>query len=325
VGGNTASYTYAWDAAAGSVTTVTASGLAVGTYMVTVTDANNCTVTTSVTITEPASSISVTATQVDVKCFGEATGSALATATGGTGAATYIWSNSASGAALSAVAAGTYTVTATDANGCFASTSVTITEPTTALASTFTKTDVLCNGQANGTISVTGTGGTGAYTLASSGGTVAGMNVTGLAMGTYTLTVTDANMCTTTFSVTITQPAVLAATATNNSPVCNGAATGVITVTPTGGTSPFTYAWSPNNTGSTVDNTTGIISGLSAGAKSITITDANGCKATLTNTISQSSAIAATAIVYTPVKCHGASTGSVVFRATGGPASGNYT
>jgi hypothetical protein len=116
--------------------------------------------------------------------------------------------------------AGTYTVTVTDANMCITTQTVSITEPA-ALMATITSTNVSCNGGTNGSATATVTGGTSVYTYswAPSGGTAA--SATGLTAGTYTVTVTDANMCMTTQTVSITQPAVIATTQTVS--ICAGA------------------------------------------------------------------------------------------------------
>ncbi len=327
--GGSSGYTYLWSDAAAS-TTATATGLIAGTYTVIVTDANMCSTTATALITEPTTVVAVTTTVTDVKCKGDATGSATATAADGTSGYTYLWdaaAASATTATASNLIAGTYMVTATDANGCTVTGTAMVAEPTLALSATEMHTDVLCFGQSNGTAAITGTGGTAPYTLSSPSGTVTMMNVTGLAMGTYVMTVTDANLCTTTVSVVINQPAVLAVTAAvTNVPavICGGSSDGILTMTPTGGTAPYTYVWSPTNATATVSGN--VISGLTAGIKLITITDANGCTATTSRAISQSTLASAIALTYTHVKCFGASTGAVVFRATGGSGSGTtYT
>ena len=108
-------------------------------------------------------------------------------------------------------ATSTFSVTATDANGCTASTSATVTEPT-ALTATTSVTNVLCNG-GNGTVEVSANGGTAPYT---------GTGSYTVAAGTYNYTVTDANGCTTTTSVTVTEPTALTATTNHTNVSCNG-------------------------------------------------------------------------------------------------------
>ncbi|KAF2340781.1 SprB repeat-containing protein, partial [Flavobacterium nitrogenifigens] len=129
----------------------------------------------------------------------------------------------------------TYTVTVTDANGCFITESIQIIEPD-ALTATLTKTNVLCNQTNNGTATVTPSGGTGtyAYSWSPSGGNAA--TATGLSPNTYSVTITDANGCSITETVQITEPDPLTATTSQTDVSCNGGSNGSATVNVTGGT-----------------------------------------------------------------------------------------
>ncbi len=313
VSGGTPGYTYSWSPSGG--TAATATGLAAGTYTVTITDANNCQITRNFTITEPAI-LSATTSQINVSCNGGTNGSATVTVTGGTGAYSYAWAPSGGTAATaSGLAAGTYTVTAIDANNCQITTTVTITEPAV-LSATTAQTNVLCNGGATGSATVTIAGGTGPYTYswAPSGGTAA--TASGLATGIYTVTVTDANNCQLTRTFTITEPAVLSATTSQTNLSCNGGTNGIAGVTVTGGTAPYTYSWAPSGgTGATA-------TGLAAGTYTVTITDANACQITRSFTITEPTALSATTSS-TNVSCNGGSNGSATVTVTGG--TGAYT
>jgi large repetitive protein len=318
----TAPYTYAWS---NSATGATATGLIAGTFTVTATDTNGCTISTTAMVTEPTAVTLTVTTVTNVGCFGAATGSATVGATGGTAPYTYVWSNSATGATATGLIAGTYGVTATDSKGCTITTTATVTEPSAPLAATSVKTNVSCFGGANGTATVTATGGTTPYTYLWSNNAATAMisGLTGTVAGTaYRVTVTDANGCTTSSSVTVTQPTAITATTTRTNVKCNGETNGSITVTTTGGTSPYTYTWSPNTTGTVSGN---VISGLGAGIKSITVTDANGCTLSPANvTITQPNAIALSFVSVTEPSCFGGSNGQVKLKATGG-ASSSYT
>ena len=297
--------------------TASISGLAAGTYGVTVTDANGCTATASVTVTEPAV-LSASATATNVSCNGGNNGAADLTVTGGTSPYTYLWSNSATTQDLTGLAAGTYNVTVTDANGCTATASVTVTQPTALVATATSQVNVLCNGAATGSATVSATGGTGTYTYswAPSGGTAA--TATGLMAGTYTVTVTDANGCTATQSFTITQPDALVATAASQVNIlCNGGTNGSATVTVAGGVSPYTYAWDNGATGATATD-------LAAGTYVVTVTDANNCTTTQSFTITQPDALVATAASQVNVLCNGAETGSATVGVTGGVSPYTY-
>jgi len=265
VSGGVSPYTYAWSTGA---TTQNISGRTAGTYTVTVTDAIGCTKTTAVTITQPAT-IVLSTSVVNVQCNGGSTGSVTLTVSGGQSPYSYAWSSGATTQNISNRAAGTYTVTVTDANGCTKTTSATITQPSV-LALTRTAVNVLCFGGATGSIDLTVTGGTTPYSYAWSNSATT-QDISGLSAATYTVTVTDANGCTKTTSATITQPSTgLKLATTKVNVLCNGAATGSIDLSLEGGTMPYAYSWS--NGATTQD-----ISNLAAGIYTVTVTDANSC------------------------------------------------
>ncbi len=312
--GGTAGYTYSWS---NSATTASITGVAAGTYSVTVTDANGCTDSTSVTIAEPTAVVAASVVDSNTSCNGSTDGGATASATGGTGSYTYSWSNSATTASITGVAAGTYSVTITDANGCTDSSSVTITAPASVVATTVVDSNVSCNGSTDGGATASATGGTGSYTYAwSNSATTA--SITGIAAGTYSVTVTDANGCTDSTSVIIIQPtSLIAATALDSNVSCNGASDGAATASATGGTTAYTYAWSNSAT-------TASISGVLAGTYSVTVTDANGCTDSTSIIITEPTALFATAAVDSNTSCSSASTGVASVVATGGTAGYTY-
>ena len=233
-------YSYSWAPSGGS--NVNATNLGAGTYTVTVTDAAGCTSTTSVSIVEPPV-ITATVTPTDITCNGAGNGSATVNPGGGVGPYSFAWSPSGgNGSSASNLAAGTYTVTVTDANGCTLSGTGVIVEPAPITAST-TPVDVTCNGAANGTISSNINGGVGPfnYSWSPSGGS--GANASNLGPGNYTVTITDANGCTTSSTAAIIEPAAL--TASMNAPVdvlCSGGTTGSASVVAGGGLAPFSYS-----------------------------------------------------------------------------------
>ncbi|MCP9764198.1 adhesin, partial [Lacihabitans soyangensis] len=217
------------------------------TYTVTVTDANACQQTATVNITQPTALVASISAQTNVLCNGASTGSATVTASGGNPNYTYSWAPSGGTASTATgLAAGTYTVTVTDANACQQTATVNITQPTALVASISAQTNVLCNGASTGSATVTASGGNPNYTYSwsPSGGTAA--TASGLTAGTYTVTVTDANSCQKTATVIITQPTTLLASISAQTNVgCNGASTGTATVTASGGTPNYTYSWAP--------------------------------------------------------------------------------
>ncbi|WP_410503566.1 hypothetical protein, partial [Flavobacterium sp. Root901] len=314
--GATGPFTYVWSPSGGNA--ATASNLTAGNYSVTITASNGCSIVKNFTITEPTELIVTPNPQTNVSCNGGANGSASVSVSGGTGAYTYSWAPAGGTAATATgLSAGTYTVTIQDANLCTKTQSFTITEPAI-LAATTSQTDVSCNGGTNGTATVSVTGGTGAYTYSWSpaGGTAA--TASGLAAGTYTVTITDANSCIATQSVTITEPAVLTATASQTDITCNGLNNGTAAITAAGGTAPYTYSWSPSG------GTAATATGLSTGTYTATITDANGCIATQSVTIAEPSAIAVTE-THTDVSCNSGANGTATVNVTGGTGAYTYS
>ncbi|MBL7807167.1 MAG: SprB repeat-containing protein, partial [Saprospiraceae bacterium] len=310
VSGGTSPYTYAWS---NSKTTQDISGLAAGTYTVTVTDAAGCTKTTSVTINQP-SALSLSTTKVNVKCNGGNTGSIDLTVTGGTPGYTYIWTNAATTQDISNLTAGTYTVTVTDANACTKTISTTITQPS-ALSLTSTQKNLLCYGATDGDIDLSVSGGTSPYTYSwSNGATV--QDLWNIGAGTYTVTVTDANACTKTLSATITQPAEIILTKTITDVKCAGQSNGAIDLTVSGGSPGFKYSWS--NSATTQD-----ISNLAAGTYTVTVTDVNGCTKTTSATVNQPGVLTPTTTKVN-VACFGGNTGSIDLSVTGGTSPYTY-
>ncbi len=206
--GGASPFTFLWSNGA---TTEDVSNLSAGTYTVTVTDDFSCTVVNSYTITEPATLVAAAAADSNVSCNSFSDGGATASATGGTMPFNFLWSTGATTASITNLAAGTYTVTITDGNGCSATNSTTITEPTLLSSTAVVDSNESCAGQANGGITASATGGTLPYAFNwSTGATTA--SITGLAAGTYTVTITDGNNCQVIDSATVILQDIIAPT-----------------------------------------------------------------------------------------------------------------
>ncbi|WP_417609372.1 HYR domain-containing protein [Owenweeksia hongkongensis] len=281
VSGGQSPYTFRWS---NSATTEDIASIAAGNYTVTITDNLGC--TNSKTFTVPGASSVTASTVVDsnISCNGLSDGGATASVSGGAAPYTYLWSNSATTASITGITAGTYSVTITDANGCTSSASATVTQPVTLVAASVVDNNVTCNGASNGGATASATGGTMPYTYAwSNAATTA--SITGVTAGTYSVTITDANGCTSSTSATISEPAVLmTSTVVDNNVSCNGNYDGGATASATGGTMPYTYAWSNAAT-------TASITGVTAGTYTVTITDANGCNSSTSATITEPSPV----------------------------------
>jgi gliding motility-associated-like protein len=311
VSGSPGPFTYTWSAVGGSAAMTT--NLPPGIYTVNVADAAGCTTLDSISITEPPV-LTAAVTEADITCFGVNNGTATVTANGGTGAYTYSWMPSGgTGSTTSGLSPNTYTATVTDANGCIATASALVSEPSI-LALTISSTSVTCNGLSNGTTSINATGGTGAYsyTWAPSGGNSS--SATGLSFGNYTVNVSDANGCVATASVVVNQPNAITTTITTTDALCFGA-NGSATVTASGGTGAYTYSWTP--VGGTLPTAT-----LPQGNYSVTATDANNCSVTTSTTINQPVVLTAT-VTETDITCFGANDGTATVTANGG--TGVYT
>ena len=226
-------------------------------------------------ITTPVCNFSATASSVAVTCNGSSTGSATVTPSGGTTPYTYAWSNGATTATASNLAAGTYTVTVTESSTqhCTATASVTVTQPT-ALAATTSSVAASC-GQSNGSATVTPSGGTSAYTYSwSSGATTAAAS--NLAAGTYSVTITDANNCTLSKSVTVTSTGAVpssAGTIAGSATACTGS--NAYSVTSVAG---VTYTWAVSGGGTVTPSTnTANINWTTAGTFTVSVTPSNSC------------------------------------------------
>ncbi|MBF4470831.1 gliding motility-associated C-terminal domain-containing protein [Flavobacterium sp. HJJ] len=322
----TGPYTYAKDGTT-FVASGVFSGLSAGPYTITVKDANGCTTTQAVTITQPAAALTASITaQTNVLCFGNSTASVTVAGANGTGPYTYAKDGTTfvSSGVFSGLTAGSYTITVKDANGCTTTQAVTITQPTATLTASITaQTNVLCFGNSTASVTVAGANGTSPYTYAKDGITFSGNGTfSSLTAGSYTITVKDASGCTTTQAVTITQPAagLTASITAQTNVLCFGNSTASVTVAGANGTSPYTYA----KDGTTFVSS-GVFSGLTAGSYTITVKDANGCTTTQPVTITQpDAALTASITAQTNVLCFGNSTASVTVAGANGTSPYTY-
>ena len=308
--GGTASYTYTWS---NTATTAGITGVIAGTYSITITDANGCTDSTTVTITEPLALVA--STVLDANDTGASSGAATGTATGGSTPYTYSWSNAATTASITGVSAGTYSTTITDASGCTDSASVIISSGPSANISA--QTNVSCNGGLDGGATASVVGGTSPFTYAWSN-TATTASISGVAAGTYSVTITDQNGITDSASVKITEPSAVVSSASVTQPIsCNGGSDGIVTALGTGGTGSYTYIWS---NGQTLANATGL--SISTYPYEVTITDANGCSDSSSVTVTEPTLLSTTIVLDSNDIVNG---GGATASATGGSTPYTYS
>jgi len=337
--GGTSGYSYNW---ANGQSTAIISGLPVSDHdhAVTISDVNSCRLTKSVTLTQPAKlvinpTVSTYIGGRNVSCFGSSDGSVFTAPTGGTTLYTYKWSDGSTNQNINTLAAGTTSLTVTDANLCFAkSATITLTQPAKLVVNPTVSTyiggrNVSCFGSSDGSVFTAPTGGTTLYTYKWSDGST-NQNINTLAAGTTSLTVTDANLCfAKSATITLTQPAKLVVNPTVSTYIggrnvsCFGSSDGSVFTAPTGGTTLYTYKWSDGSTNQNINT-------LAAGTTSVTVTDANLCFAkSATITLTQPAKLVINPTVSTyfggrNVSCFGSSDGSVFTAPTGGTTLYTY-
>ncbi len=312
--GGTPPYTLQWSDPAAQTFWV-AYNLSAGDYSVTVTDANGCTAVGTVTVEMSPEGIWLGTTATDATCAGSCDGTATTMPMTGTPPYTYQWSGTTQTTDhITGLCPGTYSVTVTDANGCSAVDQATVNEPP-ALQVSVTSAPSGCSGTSSGSASASPSGGTPGYTYLWSNGQTS-MTIMGLAPGTYSVTVTDANGCTAVGSTEVLQSGSsdLVFTLSANDVTCNGNCDGNAEVTIVSGTAPYTYSWSTGASGSSV-------SGLCAGQYAVTVSDASGCPVVQTFFIGEPDPIGLS-FSATDASC-GATDGTATVTASGG--NGGYT
>lgn len=278
-GGGSPPYSLSWIT---GDTTFGVGNLRAGGYQFTLTDSLGCVVDTTVIINEPTP-INIVTNQTPTLCFGGSDGSAGSIASGGTPGYSYSWSNGDNTQNTSStLAAGIYVVTVTDANLCTATMEETVTEPP-ALLLLISPIDARCNGAIDGSVALNVAGGTPGFNFQWSNN-VTTQNLVNVPAGNYSVTVTDANNCTSSITTQVNQPTPVDVSLVINDISCFGANDGNIQLTATGGTPSYTFSWT---NGSTMQN----LSMLPKGVYAVTVFDANNCTGTEVARITEPAAI----------------------------------
>lgn len=320
VTGGAPPYTYQWSGGLPAVDSI--GGLGIGTYSVTVFDSEGCQATATATITQPVSNTVVTST-TPVSCGGN-DGSATATPSGGTAPYFYAWSTtpiSQTGQTAVSLGAGTYTVTVTDFQGCSVTATATVTQSTTLVVTVNAPTNVSCFGANDGEVGVSVTGGTTPYTYTWTSVPASTQpstpTISGLAPGEYTVVISDDLGCTETRTFVVTEPLELTSTTNPRSASCQSSTDGAVGMSVFGGTAPYTYLWSD---ASTIED----LFGVAPGTYDVTITDANGCTAINSATVSGPVDSIASSIVKTDANCAEDITGTATLTVSGGSTPYSY-
>jgi len=314
VQGGITPYSYLWST---GQTSVIVSNLNSGTYTVTVTDDNNCTIKKTYLIDEPTT-LNVVENIIDVNCFGDASGGISLNVNGATSPYSYAWSSGETTQNITAKPASNYSVTVVDNNNCEYLYTYSITQPSQAISVLLNvKLDVSCFGDNNGELAITATGGTPPYAYQWSTGATNTL-LSNLTAGTYTLTVTDGNNCQLVESWNIIEPQVLANQVTSTTDItCTGANDGTATLNVTGGSGPYTINWSTGESGLTANQ-------LLPGDNTFTITDDQACTHTGFVTINEPAALNINLVSTVNATCLTSSDGTIEITATGGTSPYTY-
>ena len=268
--------------------------------------------------TAPCTSLTVNASNVtNVSCFGGSNGSVTVNASGGIGPYSYSWNpNIGNGAIVNNLPAGTYSVSIFDVNNCPGSLTITITQPAAPLSVTTSSTSTLC-GTANGSVTANGIGGTAPYSYLWMPGNGNTATVSNIPAGVYSLVITDANGCSSNGTATVSNSNGPTVSCTVSNVSCFGGTNGAAMAQVSGGTSPYTYAWTPSG------GTNATASNLSAGSYVVQVTDNTGCIGTAGVTITEPSQLVVTETII-PSSCT-TDNGSVSVLVVGGVSPYTYT
>jgi len=290
------------------------SGLSAGSYTVTIQDSHGCTGTVLFTITQPAVPLDGSVSVTNVSCFGQSTGRIDLTVTGGVIPYTFLWNNGSATEDITNIAGGSYSVIITDASGCKATVTATVTQPASALAGTAVVTNVLCFGGTTGGVNLSVSGGTTPYSFVWNNAAET-EDILNVPAGSYSVVITDAMGCTVSVAATVTGPssAVGGSVASHTDVACYGGNDGTVSVSGSGGFSPYEY-----RLGAGAYQASGTFASLAAGSFSISVRDANLCTFILPVAITQPSSALSGTIEVNNVGCFGDNSGSCNLTVTGG-------
>ncbi len=302
--------TYNWST--GSTDTIS-QDLAIGTYTVAVADTNNCISNIEVEIGD---AMQVTVTELSPSTCGLWDGEAVATITGGVSPYEYVWSNGETADTNKYLAPGLHYVNVIDVNGCYAQGSINMSNDGTGpQIELFKQVNNACYGDTSGSVNITVTGGGQPYDIQWSNGATT-EDISGLAAGVYDMVVMDADSCMASASYKITQPPKLNVSAVVENASCAGSDGRAVAVV-SGGTEPYLYSWSTGGKNQIEEN-------LSADIYSVTVTDANGCKAVKPVIVNNIGGPVVSVESVTGVSCSDTTNGAIDIGVSGGTPLYSY-
>ena len=327
--GGTGPYQYDWSNTQSGTNMI--DGLSGGIYLVTITDANNCTTVKGASVDgKICSTIELVTDGSNLTCFEQNDGTLSVVATGGVEPYSYLWSpGNFTSPTVDNAPAGDYTVVVMDAEGCPANGVFAITQPDQLFVISIAGQNESVEGAMDGSVDINVAGGTGELAYAWSASTIAfsetTQNIAGLAPGEYCVTVTDDNNCSTEACFNVSAGENLCAGFTNDSVIlelgnnisCFGSNDGSATAFVEGGTEPFTFLWSNGETTETAIN-------LPVGEATVSITDALGCPTEQTITITEPAEFILDEVITTDILCRGEGAGTASIQFTGGVAPFTY-
>lgn len=308
VKGGVAPYSYRWSNGA---TTEDLANIPAGAYSVTVVDAKGCVLTHDEMVTEPTKFLASLASEQDILCNGDHSGSISIRTSGGVKPYKFAWSNGDTTQNLNGIPAGSYTLTATDANGCVQVVKTTLHQPPAIEHEVKSISNLFCHGDNSGSIDIAVSGGVGPYEFNwNNGATTPVLN--GVGAGRFSLRIKDSNGCIKNLDADVTQPEPLVLQLdTIVHVLCHGQEKGSVWVSVKGGVKPYKFSWS---NGAETQNLTNV----PAGTYTLVVVDANGCSRFLSATINQPEPLVAEFERIKQLACYGDANGEIVIKTSGG-------
>ncbi len=315
VEGGVEPYSYQWSNGA---ETKDLSGVGAGDYTLIVSDAKSCITSVNLSINEPPAFKGEITGITEIRCHGDANAAVHTSFEGGVEPYSFLWNNEETTKDIENLVAGTYTLIATDNNGCTDTLEAVLEQPTELELELISTVDNPCYGEQNGAIDIFVKGSVTPYTYEWSNGDST-QDLSNLAAGNYTVMVTGATGCSKSLSAEITEPAALELSVFSTEDImCFGGNNGAIDLSVQGGVEPYLYSWSNGET-------TEDLSGLVAGSYTVNVVDKQGCSKEISAHIRQPEPLVASIVDVRDINCYGDSTGAISIDVTGGTLPYQYS